>query len=755
MRVVVTGIGVVSAIGTGRAAFEQALFAGVRGIRRVSLFDVDDQRGQLAAEVVDPLVVDGGDEHPLSRTDVMGVVAAREAVGDAALPEETLAHCALAVGGTVGGMLENEEYLARLHAAERGSIPPDEIRSWLLRHPLSSTANAIARLGGALGPRTTVCSACSSGANAIVIAARAVAEGRAGSALAVGTDALCRLTLSGFNALGVVDVEPCRPFDVGRRGLNLGEGAGALVLEPLEAAQKRGARIYAEVLGWSIGSEAHHITNPLETGEGAASVLRGALAHAGAEASHVAYVNAHGTGTPLNDAMEARALRDVLGTRVTQVPVSSSKGQIGHTLGAAGALEAIATILAIATSRVPPTAGLETPDPACALDHVIGSARSVEVPLAISSSFGFGGANTALVLGRVGVASGRASIPARRAVVVTGVGAATLAGDAGSTVAQMLASSPDTQVAAIAHDARVEVKARLDPARARRLDRLSRMGAAAVVEAFDAAGVSADERASSGVVLGTHLATLDDSAAFMHRVFTKGARLASPADFPNLVLSSPTGHATIYAAARGPSFTVSGMTSSGEAAWLAGMDVVASGECARAVVGGVGCRNLVVDAALDPMVAGWLAGDRGARAEPPVRGEGAAVLVLEASSEAKRRNANILASVAGTGVVAARPGRVVSVDDVARALRAAVGDATEVPLVVAPSLMAFTTDALDAAKIRAHRVIAGEPTCGWYEELGAVHLVAAVRAVAGGLDGALVVGASPGMAIAVWLRSSV
>jgi 3-oxoacyl-[acyl-carrier-protein] synthase II len=280
-----------------------------------------------------------------------------------------------------------------------------EDRRWRLSHllgtPLSTTAAAIAQAFGTHGPRATYSTACSSSALAIAEAAVAVRSGRADVALAVGTDALCRVTYAGFDALQALDPHGCRPFDRERGGLSLGEGAAALVLEDVELARARGARVIARVLGHASSSDAHHVTAPDPEGRGAQAALRGALAAASLSPDAVDYVNAHGTGTRQNDEMEVRVLRAVFGPRLSRLPVSSTKSQLGHCLGAAGAIEAAATILALDGEFLPPTPTLRAPDPAWEdLDLVPVAGRRQASEVAVTSSYGFGGHNVTLVLGR-------------------------------------------------------------------------------------------------------------------------------------------------------------------------------------------------------------------------------------------------------------------------------------------------------------------------------------------------------------------
>jgi 3-oxoacyl-[acyl-carrier-protein] synthase II len=240
--------------------------------------------------------------------------------------------------------------------------------------------------------------ACSSGAAAIALAFDLVADGVVDVALAGGADALTRLCFMGFNALRLLDPAPCRPFDRDRRGMSIGEGAAFVVLERAEHARARGARIHAELAGYGMTSDAFHVTAPHPEGEGMVRAMRAALACARLPARHVAYANAHGTATPQNDRIEAAALRDVFGER--GLLVSATKSMIGHTMAAAGALEAVATILTLVNELVPPTANLATADPEVAFDCVPGAAREASFEYAISNSFGFGGQNLTLLFRR-------------------------------------------------------------------------------------------------------------------------------------------------------------------------------------------------------------------------------------------------------------------------------------------------------------------------------------------------------------------
>ncbi|HET9931903.1 MAG TPA: beta-ketoacyl synthase N-terminal-like domain-containing protein, partial [Polyangiaceae bacterium] len=348
-RIAVTGVGMVSALGVGAKPTFDRLCAGDTGIGELTLFDTAGLAAKLAGEV-SGLVVPSGSE----RADALALLAAREALSQAKL-QTTGSRLGLVLGSTAAGMLETEAELL----ASPGNAPETWPRARrLLTHPLASAERSLARALGGIEQSVTVCSACSSGALALVVAAHWIASGRAERVLAGGVDPLCRMTFAGFGALGVLDAEACRPFDISRRGLTLGEGAGFLLLESEASVARRGVEPLAWFSGWAVGAEAHHVTHPEEGGERAAELIERALAVAGRSRHEVQYVNAHGTGTPANDAMEARAIARAFGDALPNVAVSSSKGQLGHTLGAAGAIEAAICVLALCEGRVPPTRGL-------------------------------------------------------------------------------------------------------------------------------------------------------------------------------------------------------------------------------------------------------------------------------------------------------------------------------------------------------------------------------------------------------------
>jgi 3-oxoacyl-[acyl-carrier-protein] synthase II len=395
-RVAVTGIGAVTALGPDALSLDRGLRQGSCGIRELTLFDPSGYRSHLAAQAPDP---EGFEEMSrASRPDRFGLQATLEAVRQAGLEAHELAAAACIFGTGSGGAIETESYLRHLLAQDGGEAAADP--ALLISHQPASVTDLVCRAFGIHGPRLTIMTACSSSATAIGYAGDLIRLGRVSCAVAGGAEGLCRLTYSGFNALRALSPEPCRPFDVARKGISLGEGAAVLVLEEAERARARGATILGYLGGWGITADAHHMTAPHPEGDGAARAMQSALADARLPPEAIDYINAHGTGTPQNDAAETAAIRRVFGAQATRIPVSSTKSMVGHTLGAAGAVEAVTSLLCLRGGYLPPTVHLETRDPTLDLDFIGPSARMLQAEVVLSSSFAFGGNNTVLVFQR-------------------------------------------------------------------------------------------------------------------------------------------------------------------------------------------------------------------------------------------------------------------------------------------------------------------------------------------------------------------
>jgi 3-oxoacyl-[acyl-carrier-protein] synthase II len=383
-------LGSINALGTGIDAFAAALREGTVGIGALTVFPSAGFRTTLAAEVrnlAPPAAAPRALVHGVARTGLLALTAALEAWRMAGLSDG--AEVGVLLGTTTGGMAVGEEaYRSR---------ESSQLRDWL-ETPISASTDLVARAIGSYGPRMTISTACSSGANALGIGADWIRAGRVTAVMCGGADSLCQMAYSGFNALQALDRAPCRPFDRRRAGITLGEGAALFVLERWDVAERRGVPILGEFVSYGSSADAHHATQPRPDGAGAVLAMQRALDEAGIAAETIDYINAHGTGTPQNDVVETRAIKQVFGAHAYRIPVSSTKSQVGHCLAAAGAIEALAALLALRGGFVPPTATLEEPDPECDLDYVPGRSRRVALRTVLSNSYGFGGNNTSLVL---------------------------------------------------------------------------------------------------------------------------------------------------------------------------------------------------------------------------------------------------------------------------------------------------------------------------------------------------------------------
>lgn len=397
-RIAITGIGIFCGAGKDVPSFTVNLLEGRSAIGPVDILDVAPFPARIGAQVrdYDPLAYfSTKTASTLSRADQFGVIAAGEALSDSGVK-----HCyspydiGVSMGAGAAGMLQAEQWLKEKLSDGKG-------RPSLLRGILPDrTSTAIARHYGLGGYQGSITTACSSSATAIGWGADLVATGRLKAVVCGGSDAISLLTYAGFNSLKVVDPEPCSPFSLGRKGISLGEGAAFFVLEDADEALRRGAPIRGYLLGYAAAGEAFHMTAPESTGAEAARVIAGAMASAGVSKEEVGWVNAHGTGTPLNDVVESKAMKLVFGESVDKVPLVSTKGLTGHCLGSAGAIEAVATVLSLSAGIIPQTLNFRGRDPECDLDYCHQGARKSSTCVALSNSFAFGGNITTLVVSR-------------------------------------------------------------------------------------------------------------------------------------------------------------------------------------------------------------------------------------------------------------------------------------------------------------------------------------------------------------------
>jgi len=404
-RVVVTGLGLVTPLGIGVEKTWPAIIAGTSGVGRITRFDPSELPSQIAAEVKDFDPVDFIEKKEIKKMDKFiqfGVAAAKMAVEDAGLRiTDTIAErVGVYVGSGMGGLPAIEAAHSKFLEGGVKKVSPFFIPMTII----NLVSGHIAMMHGAKGPNSAVVTACASGTHAIGDAFKIIQRGDADVMIAGGTEAVISpLGIGGFcamRALSVRNDEPekaSRPFDAMRDGFVMGEGAGVVVLEELSWAERRGARIYAEVKGYGMTGDAYHMTIPSPEGEGASRCIKIALNDAGLSTEEVDYINAHGTSTKFNDENETAAIKSVFGKRAYEMPVSSTKSMTGHLLGAAGGIEAIFSVLSIENGVIPPTINYEFPDIECDLDYVPNKSRTANVDIAMSNSFGFGGTNACLV----------------------------------------------------------------------------------------------------------------------------------------------------------------------------------------------------------------------------------------------------------------------------------------------------------------------------------------------------------------------
>lgn len=403
-RVVVTGMGVISPIGTGLNKFWEALISGASGVDRITQFDASDYKVQIAGEVKDFNVGDYIDKKEARRMDrfvQFAVAASKMATDDAGLDlnNEDSERIGVVIGSGIGGISTVFEQSKILLERGPGRVSPLTVPMKIINMASGQVAMAF----GFKGFNSSVVTACASSNNAIGDSFRLLKNGELDVIVTGGTEAaIVPISIAGFSAMKALSTyndEPqkaSRPFDAKRDGFVMGEGAGILVLETLEHAKARGAKIYAEIVGYGVTCDAYHITAPDPEGLGAAKAMKKAMDEAALTPEDISYINAHGTSTPLNDKLETLAIKKVFGKRAYDIPISSIKSMIGHLLGAAGGVEAVASVLTVFHGIIPPTINYENPDPECDLDYVPNKARKSQINAVLSNNLGFGGHNVTI-----------------------------------------------------------------------------------------------------------------------------------------------------------------------------------------------------------------------------------------------------------------------------------------------------------------------------------------------------------------------
>ncbi len=689
-RAVVTGIGVVCPVGHTLEAFRSALVEGRSGIRPVTAFDTSGFRSGLGGEVIDfdprrDLPPGEAEAYP-DRYLQFALAAGRRALAHAGLPPDlSRRRAALSLGTCNGGLRTAEGWWRAILSGAGDAL--DERTAYLLRY--SSLGRALAAAFGVNGPTVIVTTACSSSTNALGTALDLVQSGRADLVLAGGSDALCLTTWAGFSAVkAMAEPGPCHPFSghPNEHGMSLGEGAAAWVVESWDAAQARGAAPLAELLSYGLSGDAHHLTAPDPAGDGAARAMKAALDRAGLQPADLGSINAHGTGTEANDRAETKALRRLLGD--ASVPVTSTKSFLGHTLGAAGVLEATASVLGMIEGFIPPTLGFDGTRPGLGLDVAGPAPRASDSATFLKVNLAFSGNNAALVVARPDPSRpAPASAPARR-VVITGIGAVTPVGVGTKALWEALAAGRTAARDVTRFDTagcRSHGAALMDPFdwrhHERRIDLrpmnpIGRFATLAAREALERAGLPLRPKSleSSGLVVGVNVGPSEEP--LMRRVWSTAAHVADPVGFAESVANSVAGYVSQALYLKGHGSTVSPGPQAGIAAVALAVEAVTLGHAVRVVAGSA--DEVFERAFRNDDAAGWLppdgadTGGNGWRRRVP--GEGAAMVVVEDAVEAAARGATPLAEVLGWAA-SNDPGDLAGLSTSGGALAAAIREA--------------------------------------------------------------------------------
>ncbi len=584
-RVAVTGVGVLTCLGRGLQAHRLGLEGAATGLGALTLFPAPQLAHSPVGQVPEEALTEADADAP--RVERLGRVAARDALGGFVPAQPGV----LVVGTTTGSVLESERAWAEARATPGG----DPLRH-MRQHPLGEVAFGLAAELGLEAECHTFVTACSSSSNAIGYGALRVRQG-APWALVGGIDTLCRMTYAGFHALRLLSHGAPRPFDAARSGVAVAEGAAFLLLEPMEAALARGAKIFGEVVGWGCTVDAFHQTAPDPKGVGMIGSMRAALSEAGLKPAQIAYVNAHGTGTEANDRVESLALRSLFDAAPPWV--SSTKSLTGHTLGAAGAVEAALGLIALQTQRAPPTVGLVNPDAACELRHVPPGGAPLGGDFVLSNTFGFGGNNASLVLKRAPVGpQPSAASPAVRAAraYVHGLGVVAPGAVGCAAFLGRLAAPPRPD----------RVPEDLGDSADRKLSRLTRLERMAIAAAREALGSFPVE--GTALIVGTAYARIAAASDFLEGLAQRGLEHGSPFAFYQSVYHALAGQLGIQLGMKGLGLTISARELSAESALRVGFDLLAAQKVERVLIV---AADDVVPALADflppghPVRAGW------------------------------------------------------------------------------------------------------------------------------------------------------
>ena len=641
-RVVITGLGLICAIGSDvDECFDNAL-AGKVGIKEVKSVEHSGCYAHIGGENNGFVTPDGED-----RASALCIKAAEEAVADSGEGVfDDPSRVGVVVGSCVGGAVSIEIFY-RDYVADPDKSSGEDV----LKMPISAIANNVALRFGAQGAVDNVANACAAGTMSIAIAADLIRSGKADAVIAGGSDPMSSLAFSGFHALHALDDEPCRPFNKSK-GIALGEGAGVLIVESYEHAKKRGAKVYCEVLGSGVSSDAHHITAPAPDGEGMQAAMERSLGNSGIKASDVDYINAHGTGTPLNDSSELGAMLRVFGDE-GKVSCSTTKSMVGHCLGAAGSVEAVMCVKAIERGIVPPTAGYADGDislmreKAGNFDFVPNKGKQRKVEYVQSNNYAFGGNNASIIYAKED-APRKLAEPNDERVFVTGFGIVGPLGNTAEEYAANVNAGAEAKkceecgdfVSSVGREDFDAVGIKLGFYR--KLDKLSQMTCVSGKRALANAGIEVtdDNARRIGIVAGTSDGPQTEIANFQKGIIENGTEKGSAFMFPNTVYNAAPGYLSIAAGIKGYNVTLSNGAASG---------IAAVAFAKRALLTTQNDVILAVGADEDSETVHMLYGKIGALGKGMILGDGATTVVLERGSSADARGAKKYAEVLGSG----------------------------------------------------------------------------------------------------------
>lgn len=637
-RCVVTGLGLICALGDSVGECWENAVNGISGIRDVTVINTDECYAKKGA-VNDTPNKELSSEN-FDRSSLLCIKAAEEALEDASITDYRGSGIGVIVGNCVGGAASIDSYFTAVKEKGEDNVPKEEI----LKMPASAIANNVSSHFGLKGVTANIVNACAAGTISLSYACDLIRSGEAEIFLAGGSDAFTSLAFAGFNALHALDPKACSPFNHSS-GITLGEGAGILVIESYEHAVQRGAKIYCEILGSGVSSDAHHITAPRPDGEGQMSAIRRAVSNSGLKPGDIDYINAHGTGTAKNDEAEFLSLHTIFDSENDHLSVSSTKSMTGHCLGAAGSIEAVFAVKAVKEGIVPPTTGYTAEDKeqlaekAGKIDFTPNDSRKKPLNYVMSNSFAFGGNNASIIF-----AKEHKDIPENRCdqpVYITGLGivSSELGGDNGADSVSAQLTAEDYK----AHDIKMAFY--------RKLDRFSQLQLVSGVKALADAGFKADSSNENdiGIIIGTSDGPMTEIVDFQKNVIENGTNGGSAFSFPNTVYNAAGGYFSIFAGIKGYNVTVANGWQAGLQSVCYAYDVIRN--CEESVMVAAGTDE-------NTDVTGYLYGKYGVKSSDKpysggsgfVLGEGSVSLVLETEEYAEKTGARKYAQIAGCGM---------------------------------------------------------------------------------------------------------